>query len=158
MPFSVLGPLTILVPRAQVTEQADFDAGDFDVRFPLSPWIRKPQGAHWLLVCRVQAGLLADDDDEVEDIAPIVMEDFGEEEHDARLSSVVKVSNPLTPFPSFLPTEIDRSLARVLLTVDLGCGDSRLRSCAVSTWTSTCWRLRSYPTMRAWRTGCMSGR
>ena len=51
-----------------------------------------------MLVCRGQAGLLADDDDEVEDIAPIVMEDFGEEEHDARLSSVVKVSNPLTPF------------------------------------------------------------
>ena len=79
-----------------MTEQADFDAGDFDVRFPLSR-IRKPQGAHWLLVCRVQAGLLADDDDEVEDIAPIVMEDFGEEEHDARLSSVVKVHNPLSP-------------------------------------------------------------
>ena len=59
-----------------------------------------------MLVCRGQAGLLADDDDEVEDIAPIVMEDFGEEEHDARLSSVVKVSTPLTPFPSFLPTEI----------------------------------------------------
>jgi len=49
MPFSFLGPLTILVPRAQVTEQADFDAGDFDVRFPppLAPWIRKPRGAHW---------------------------------------------------------------------------------------------------------------
>ena len=110
---SGLGPLTIPVPRAQVTEQADFDAGDFDVRFPLSPWIRKPQGAHWLLVCRAQAGLLADDDDEVEDIAPIVMEDFGEEEHDARLSSVVKVSTPLTPL---LPSCRPKSLARFLLT------------------------------------------
>ena len=63
-----------------------------------------------MLVCRVQAGLLADDDDEVEDIAPIVMEDFGEEEHDARLSSVVKVRNPLSPF-AFLATEM-----RFLLT------------------------------------------
>ena len=102
-----------------MTEQADFDAGDFDVRFPTpSPWIESLNELT-VLVCRGQAGLLADDDDEVEDIAPIVMEDFGEEEHDARLSSVVKVSTPLTPFPSFLPTEIDRSLARVLLTVDL---------------------------------------
>ena len=69
-----------------------------------------------MLVCRVQAGLLADDDDEVEDIAPIVMEDFGEEEHDARLSSVVKVSTPLTPFASLLPTQI---AGTVFVEVDL---------------------------------------